>query len=69
MFMQIEFAPRNKRTITRTEIVEIPEIRTKDLTVAECASCYNKAASLCNKGERVFGWKLLEAYELKKEEQ
>lgn len=68
MFILVEFAPRNKRIITRTEIVELPEVRTKNLTDQESTSCENKAKNLCNKGERVFGWKLLEAYELKKEE-
>jgi len=68
MFMLVEFAPRNKRVITRTQIVEIPEIRTKNLTDQESASCSSKAKNLCNKGERVSGWKLLEAYELKKED-
>ena len=68
MFMLVEFTPRNKRTITRTEIVEIPEIRTKNLTDQESTFCEGVAKSLCNKGERVSGWKLLEAYELKKEE-
>lgn len=68
MFMLVEFAPRNKRAITRTEIVEVPEIRTKDLTDQESASCESKAKNLCNRGERVSGWKLLEPYELKKED-
>ena len=53
MFMQVEFAPRNKRIITRTQIVKIPEIRTKNLTDQESASCSSKAKNLCNKGERV----------------
>jgi hypothetical protein len=65
--MFIEFAPRNKRIISRIDIVDIPEIKTKNLTVAECDSCYNTAASLCKKGERVFGWKVLDTYELDKE--
>ena len=68
MFMLVEFAPRNKRVITRTQIVEVPEIRTKNLTDQESASCFDKAKNLCNKGERVSGWKLLEPYELKKED-
>ena len=68
MFMKVEFAPRNKRVITRTQIVEVPEIRTKDLTDQESVSCFSKAKNLCNRGERVFGWKLLEPYELKKED-
>ena len=67
MYILVEFAPRNKRKITRTEIIEVPEIKTKSLTVLESASCYNKAISLCSKDERVFGWKLLEEYELNKE--
>lgn len=68
MFMLVEFAPQNKRVITRTEIVELPEIRTKNLTDQESTFCEGIAKSLCNKGERVSGWKLLELYELNKEE-
>lgn len=68
MYMLVEFSPRNRRIITRTEIVELPEIRSNNLTDQEETSCESKAKSLCRKGERVLGWKTLEEYEIKREE-
>lgn len=66
MYMQVMFRPRNKRIITRSELIELPGIRGTDLTDEQSTSCDKKAKSLCRKGEKVSGWKLLEEYEAKK---
>ena len=68
MYMQVEFSPRNKRTITRVETVEVRGFRTKNLTDEQNTYCENKAISLCKKGERVLGWKILESYEINEKE-
>ena len=66
MYMQVMFRPRNKRVIIRTEVIELPDIRGTDLTDEQTKSCEEKAKSLCHKGERVSGWKILEEYEANK---
>lgn len=65
MYMQVIFCSWKKRTITRDEIVELPDdIKNKGLSSDQITACDEKAKSLCHKGERVSGWKLLEEYEL-----
>lgn len=65
MYMQVMFCSWKKRTITRTEIVELPDdIKNKGLSPEQITACEEKAKSLCHKGERVSGWRLLEEYEM-----
>lgn len=68
MYMQVEFATKNKREIIRRQIISMPNIKSKTLTNQEIDFCENKANSLCKNSERVLGWKILEQYELYKEE-
>lgn len=68
MYMKVMFCSKKGTVITRTEIIELPEIRGTNLTSEETFSCDDKAESLCRDGERVSGWKLLEEYEVNKEE-
>lgn len=67
MYMLVEFLLKNKQAITRTEVIEIANIKTKNLTNEEITSCEAKANSLCKKGEKVLGWKIIESYEINKE--
>lgn len=65
MYMQVMFRSWNwkKRDVIRTEVVELPDwIKNKGLDLIRF--CEEKAKSLCRKGERVSGWKLLKEYEL-----
>ena len=66
MYMQVMFRSWKKRGVTRTELIELPGIRGTDLTDEQTRSCEKKAKSLCHKGERVSGWKILEEYEANK---